>query len=606
MSSSSPPVPPSAPSYGRARKKESRAQAPRSDRASDAQPAINYHSRSAAREQLRRQTQQGYAAGGVLADINALREQQDRGNAATSTTAAAAHSAFVPSGPLDSLSTSAYVSGHLTPSDQWVAIGNESSSGVISLTSSDAEEEPPDSAVGSNDEYVGRRRSVKGKEVAATAHSNWRDAEFQLPVDANRHQQKPLRQANEFSNYPQPQAITRSTGNANTNIDVSNENGAGRWNPQNFGELDEQQQAVHLLRESVASLLSSAGTSSSVASSSAFSGNPARSSTLGGSRRKGSSRVKSTGSKGGGSVAYRQQSRSPSTLSKISEPCYHPSSEPRRQFTANFDHFSDVALSTTATPSFYAQHRHSQDQSRLHAGSDSGSRRRNTQFPTYEEFKRQQQQQQQQHSNNASSLALRRRTNVDDSVDADTIVPMSPSLGKQKMYSHPLLVDPADGNGLFLSDNSLSLSPTRAAAAAAPGMRSPFASIRTVSPIIVHRPAEFDAEASMIAVQRAQAEAALEQTILCPIKSFNQFGAEYHRPDATRYGDNKEARGPGVQREDGAGELAAGYVQGWARYTSYAIVGFGVGTLFGVGMLYFDMAANATPKATRTIPIAGF
>ncbi|KAJ2507264.1 hypothetical protein GGI11_006409, partial [Coemansia sp. RSA 2049] len=279
---------------------------------------------------------------------------------------------------------------------------------------------------------------------------------------------------------------------------------------------------------------------------------------------------------------------------------------PRRQFTANFDHFSDVALSTTATPSFYAQHRHSQDQSRLQAGSDLGSRRRNTQFPTYEEFKRQQQQQQQQHSNNASSLALRRRTNVDDSVDADTIVPMSPSLGKQKMYSHPLLVDPADGNGLFLSDNSLSLSPTRAAAAAAPGMRSPFASIRTVSPIIVHRPAEFDAEASMIAVQRAQAEAALEQTILCPIKSFNQFGAEYHRPDATRYGDNKEARGPGVQREDGAGELAAGYVQGWARYTSYAIVGFGVGTLFGVGMLYFDMAANATPKATRTIPIAGF
>ncbi|KAJ2672534.1 hypothetical protein GGH99_006092, partial [Coemansia sp. RSA 1285] len=364
MSSSSPSVPPSAPSYGRARKKESRAQAPRSDRTSDAQPAINYHSRNAAREQLRRQTQQhqqGYAAGGVLADINALREQQDRGNAATST-AAAAHSAFVPSGPLDSLSTSAYVSGHLTPSDQWVAVGNESSSGVISLTSSDAEEEPPDSAVGSNDEYVGRRRSVKGKEVAATAHSNWRDAEFQLPVDANRHQQKPLCQANEFSSYPQPQAITRSTGNTDTNIDVSNENGAGRWNPQNFGELDEQQQAVHLLRESVASLLSSAGTSSSVASSSALSGNPARSSALGGSRRKGSSRVKSAGSKGGGSVAYRQQSRSPSTLSKISEPCYHPSSEPRRQFTANFDHFSDVALSTTATPSFYAQHRHNQDQ----------------------------------------------------------------------------------------------------------------------------------------------------------------------------------------------------------------------------------------------------
>ncbi|KAJ2384210.1 hypothetical protein GGI23_006983, partial [Coemansia sp. RSA 2559] len=138
---------PSASSYSRVRKKESRIPAPPSrDRAADTQQPINYHSRSAAREQLRKQKQQqqqGYTGGGVLADINTLREQQSRDTAT--------HSAFV-SGPLDSLSTSAYVSGHLTPSDQWVAVGNESSSGVISLTSTDTEDELPDSAVGSNDD----------------------------------------------------------------------------------------------------------------------------------------------------------------------------------------------------------------------------------------------------------------------------------------------------------------------------------------------------------------------------------------------------------------------------------------------------------------------
>ncbi|KAJ1794103.1 hypothetical protein LPJ59_004605, partial [Coemansia sp. RSA 2399] len=103
---------PSASSYSRARKKESRIPAPpnRDRAAADTQQPINYHSRSAAREQLRRQKQQqqqGYTGGGVLADVNTLREQQNR----DTTT----HSAFV-SGPLDSLSTSAYVSGHLTPS----------------------------------------------------------------------------------------------------------------------------------------------------------------------------------------------------------------------------------------------------------------------------------------------------------------------------------------------------------------------------------------------------------------------------------------------------------------------------------------------------------
>ncbi|KAJ2884689.1 hypothetical protein IWW38_005399, partial [Coemansia aciculifera] len=55
---------------------------------------------------------------------------------------------------------------------------------------------------------------------------------------------------------------------------------------------------------------------------------------------------------------------------------------------------------------------------------------------------------------------------------------------------------------------------------------------------------------------------------------------------------------------DGGSALSNGNgsTQTWAKYTGYAIVGFGVGTL--VGMLCFDMAATAAPKATRTIPIA--
>ncbi|KAJ1899636.1 hypothetical protein LPJ81_004101, partial [Coemansia sp. IMI 209127] len=471
---------------------------------------------------------------------------------------------------------------------QWVAVGNESSSGVISLTSTDTEDELPDSAVGSNDDSGTKR---DGKQVADSHSGDRQGAEFQIPIDAQYRQQKPLEQQTEFANYPQPQAIINS---------------ASRWDPE-YGDLDEQQ-AVHLLRESVASLLSSGGTASSAASS-ALSGNPAAGAS-GGSRRRGSSRIISGGNKVSGSGAYYRQSHSPGNLSKISEPCYHPSSEPRKRVTANFDHFSDIALSSTATPPFY-QHQHNKHD-RLQAAGDSGNRHRNTQFPTFEEFKRQQQQQQTQSAQSSiSPSAARRRMNVDDSVDdsadADTIVPMSPSLGKQKMYAHPLLSEHPDGYSLFLSDTSRPLSPTTAAAAAT-GKRSPFASIRAVSPIIVHRPAELDdLSASEAVMQRAQAEAALEQTILCPIKRFNQFGAEYHRLDGTRSSADKRRYAPGDDyRSDAKAAADNIYVQGWARYTSYAIVGFGVGTLVGVGMLYFDMAVNATPKATRTIPIAGF
>ncbi|KAJ2546193.1 hypothetical protein EV175_005694 [Coemansia sp. RSA 1933] len=514
MSSSPPPQS----SYSRAQKKSSRIPAPpRRERAADTQKPINYHSRSAAREQLRKRQQgqgQGHTGGGVMADINTLHGQQQNRDTTT-----AMHSAFV-SGPLDSLSTSAYVSGHLTPSDQWVAIGNESSSGVISLTSTDTEDEPPDSAVGSNDDNGTKR---EGKQVAAAHISDQQGAGFLIPVDAQYYQQqKPLSQhSSGFANYPQPQQIALNSS-------------ASRWDP----EYDdpEEQQAVHLLRESVASLLSSGGggTASSAASS-ALSGNP----TLGvpgGSRRKGSSRIRSSSSKmGGGSGAYYRQSHSPSNVSKISEPCYHPSSEPRRQVTANFDHFSDIALSTTTAtpPPYYNQHgynRHKHD--RLQAAGDSGGRHGNAHFPTYEEFKRQQRTQSAQ--NSISPSVARRQMNAADSADADTIVPMSPSLGKQKPFAHPFLSEQSDGYSLFLSNTvSRPLSPTTAAAAATTGKRSPFSSIRTVSPIIVHRPVELDGDAAVaseIIVQRAQAEAALEQTIHCPVKSFSQFGAEFHRP----------------------------------------------------------------------------
>ncbi|KAJ2043320.1 hypothetical protein GGH13_009798, partial [Coemansia sp. S155-1] len=73
------------------------------------QPSLNIHSRAVAREQLRLQQQQqqqyhGSAGGGVLSDLDSLHNMQNRD----------AHTAFV-STPVDSMTGSAYVSGHLTP-----------------------------------------------------------------------------------------------------------------------------------------------------------------------------------------------------------------------------------------------------------------------------------------------------------------------------------------------------------------------------------------------------------------------------------------------------------------------------------------------------------
>ncbi|KAJ2375612.1 hypothetical protein H4S02_008174 [Coemansia sp. RSA 2611] len=119
---------------------------------------------------------------------------------------------------------------------------------------------------------------------------------------------------------------------------------------------------------------------------------------------------------------------------------------------------------------------------------------------------------------------------------------------------------------------------------------SPFASIRTVSPILVTE--ESVANVFNPSVSRAQAEAALQQAILCPLKS-SKYSSGY-----AGHSTSSDKAKNGVTGSSGNSCSS----QTWAKYTGYAIVGFGVGTL--VGMLCFDMAATAAPKATRTIPIA--
>ncbi|KAJ2466793.1 hypothetical protein EV174_006483, partial [Coemansia sp. RSA 2320] len=119
---------------------------------------------------------------------------------------------------------------------------------------------------------------------------------------------------------------------------------------------------------------------------------------------------------------------------------------------------------------------------------------------------------------------------------------------------------------------------------------SPFASIRTVSPVLISESGDGN---TLGIVSRAQAEAALEQAILCPLKSFTSSN-RYNSSNA------EKAKQDAVERNNSSSSASA--AQTWAKYTGYAIVGFGVGTL--VGMLCFDMAATTAPKATRTIPIA--
>ncbi|KAJ2777558.1 hypothetical protein GGI15_004459, partial [Coemansia interrupta] len=120
---------------------------------------LNVHSRVAAREQMRPQRPQHQqhnqaTTTGILEDLNMHHTQNSRD----------IHTVFV-STPIESITGSAYVSGHLTPSDQWVAVDSESS-GVISLTSSDYEDDGSrsDSAMG----VPGGEDNDKGKQAEHT------------------------------------------------------------------------------------------------------------------------------------------------------------------------------------------------------------------------------------------------------------------------------------------------------------------------------------------------------------------------------------------------------------------------------------------------------
>ncbi|KAJ2136680.1 hypothetical protein GGH17_001862, partial [Coemansia sp. RSA 788] len=274
----------------------------------------NIHSRAIAREQLRRQQQQ-QGTGSVLADLNSLHTQQNKDM----------RTMFVPT-PRDSIPASVYVSGHLSPADQWVAVGN-GSSGVISLTESDIEDDDtvPD---------------IKGKRVASYSRVG-------MPVDA--HYSLPPQTNNE-----------RALGHNATGADP---------------------QTVHLLRESVASLLSAANSpsSSSVSSAQPY--------IVGAGSRRQHAQIRQSASTSGRPRHSHEyaRSQSPSDVSKISEPCYLASA-PRPRVTANLDRFSDIALSNYAvtTPPFQQQ----RPPAHPHLAHDAS--RPSTQLPTYEEFRQRQ------------------------------------------------------------------------------------------------------------------------------------------------------------------------------------------------------------------------
>ncbi|KAI8326022.1 hypothetical protein GQ54DRAFT_162295 [Martensiomyces pterosporus] len=433
------------------------------------------------------------------------------------------------------------------PFDQWVAVSN-GSSGVISLTSSDNEDERPDSAL-----------SVINDSRGASTHGN--GGYHQMQGDGK----EPAQQAGVGSGF----AIGFSVPVDAQYRDTSERPPLSTRRGVILGAENEQDsvQAVHMLRESVASLLSSAGSSTSSASSA----NP------GSSRRRHARQHQPLGQEQQGSSRHLRQrhdvSRSPSRLSKVSEPCY-PSSAPRRRFTADLDHFSDIALSTNvATPPHQAP---------------SSSR-----LPTYEEYKLQQQQQQQAESSatlppSSDQGALRRRTNTNEGSDADAIVP--------RAYEY------ADVPSSLLADHQAHHMPAIASVSSI-ATRSPFASIQTISPVIV--PYKDCLESPMpdtAMISRVQAEAVLEQTILCPMGS-SSTDAEKMRLVSSSGKEGATNAGNGYNSPGGYPSSGGSNVQAWAKYTGYAIIGFGVGTL--VGMMCFDLAATATPKATRTIPVTG-
>ncbi|KAJ2580036.1 hypothetical protein GGH95_002800, partial [Coemansia sp. RSA 1836] len=524
-------------------------------------PLLNVHSRAAAREQLRLQQQQqqhGSAGGGVLSDLDSLHGLQSKD----------AHSALAPTPLTDSVTGSAYVSGHLTPTDQWVAVRNDSS-GVISLTSSDNEDDYIDSAIGipsnTNTIDAGRERSPMARQPL---RSNLRPAadgsatEFQIPLEARSNDSSLPGEPPYYA--PLPPARHWST--------VVEEQGVSM----------DAEQAVHLLRESVVSLLSSGGSTTSSSSSAQPGGG--RGSIDSSRRRYGSLQHQG---------AYRA-SRSPSRLSKVSEPSYPPSA-PRRQLTADFDHFSDVALTSVTTPPHHYSH------TRHHQSANAAPHRppATTQFPTYEEFKQRQQEQQQSQVVPDMTTAASPAAVQPSAVRANELLPSTASAPAQptarfQSHHHPLLGS---------SQHQLYSEPISGAMSRA--TYSPFASIRTVSPVLVTEDNADKSHGDRIyspSVSRAQAEAALQQAILCPLKSLHS--PRYSTSGYVGHNSmNHHADSPEKARDGAIGNGSNSCsTQTWAKYTGYAIVGFGVGTL--VGILCFDMAATAAPKATRTIPIA--
>ncbi|KAJ2886894.1 hypothetical protein H4R27_000330 [Coemansia aciculifera] len=518
------------------------------------QPPLNIHSRAAAREQLRLQQQQqqyhGAAGGGVLSDLDSLHSMQSRD----------AHTAFVPT-PVDSMTGSEYVSGHLTPTDQWVAVRNEGS-GVISLTSSDNEDEYGDSAMGipaTNTADAGREQSLIARPPLGSNHRQRDDSttEFQIPLEVRSHESNLPGEPPYYAPPPSARHWSATAEGQGTNL--------------------EAEQAVHLLRESVVSLLSSGGSTTSSASSA----QPGGGGSIGNSRR----RYGSLQQQG----AYRA-SRSPSRLSKISEPNYPPSA-PRRQLTADFDHFSDIALTSTTTPPHHYNHQYRQP-----ANTATHRPPTTTQLPTYEEFKQRQQQQQQvvpTMTPVASAMQPVAMPRTNEPLPSIASAPAQP-VTRFQSHHHPLL----GSTQQQLYSEPMSEAMSRAT-------YSPFASIRTVSPVLVTEESVADVNAFNPSVSRAQAEAALQQAILCPLKSFSssKYSSGYVGHNTNHADSSEKARnGTFSGNGNGRGSGSSCSTQTWAKYTGYAIVGFGVGTL--VGMLCFDMAATAAPKATRTIPIA--
>ncbi|KAJ1652861.1 hypothetical protein GGF38_005264, partial [Coemansia sp. RSA 25] len=286
-------------------------------------------------------------------------------------------------------------------------------------------------------------------------------------------------------------------------------------------------------------------------------------------------------------------------LSKVSEPSYPPSA-PRRQLTADFDHFSDVALTSVTTPPHHYSH------TRHHQSANAAPHRppATTQFPTYEEFKQRQQEQQQSQVVPDMTTAASPAAVQPSAVRANELLPSTASAPAQptarfQSHHHPLLGS---------SQHQLYSEPISGAMSRA--TYSPFASIRTVSPVLVTEDNADKSHGDRIyspSVSRAQAEAALQQAILCPLKSLHspRYSTRYvyFLNKLTPCLMNHHADSPEKARDGAIGNGSNSCsTQTWAKYTGYAIVGFGVGTL--VGILCFDMAATAAPKATRTIPIA--